>query len=133
MSWRRRIVIVGLLTTLTASTEAQSSSDGNVPRTPWGHPDLQGIWDYRTTTPLERPEEVGDAAVVTGEAVGTLVELVYRDYRAFQDWALGADWSDHLVVGLAEGGRTSLIVDPPNGRKPPLTERATEKTAESLR
>ena len=73
---------------------------------------------------------MGDTAVVTGEAVETFLELVYRDYRAFQNRVLGADWSDHLDVGLAEGGRTSLIVDPPNGRLPPLTELAIERQAE---
>jgi Spy/CpxP family protein refolding chaperone len=34
-------------------------------RTPWGHPDLQGTWDYRTLTPLQRPVELGDKAFLT--------------------------------------------------------------------
>ena len=37
------------------------------PSTPWGDPDLQGIWDYRTLTPLERPEEFADRTVATEE------------------------------------------------------------------
>ena len=41
------------------SDSAQAAADaGMMPRTPWGDPDLQGIWDYRTITPLERPEEL---------------------------------------------------------------------------
>src|SRR5262245_8407558 len=34
-------------------------------KTPWGHPDLQAIWDFRTVTPMERPTELGDKAVLT--------------------------------------------------------------------
>ncbi len=40
-----------------------------VPRTPWGHPDLQGTWDYRTITPLERPQQFGDRQYLTDEEV----------------------------------------------------------------
>ena len=36
-----------------------------VPRTPWGAPDLQGVWDFRALTPLERPEELGNKAFLT--------------------------------------------------------------------
>src|SRR5262245_49541207 len=37
------------------------------PRTPWGHPDLQGIWDYRTITPLERPSALSGKSVLTDD------------------------------------------------------------------
>ena len=40
-----------------------------VPRTPWGHPDLQGTWDYRTITPLERPQQYGDREFYTDAEV----------------------------------------------------------------
>ena len=109
MSWRRRIAIVGLLTTLTASTEAQSPSDGNDPRTPWGEPDLQSIWLYWTATPLERPEEFADREVVTAEEAAAFVSRQ-------QDGVGGetsGDWNP--LTGLLDG-RTSLLTNPTNGR-----------------
>ena len=44
---------------------AAQPADETGARTPWGHPDIQGIWDYRTLTPLERPVELGDKAFLT--------------------------------------------------------------------
>ena len=44
-----------------APAAAAKKAAAPTPRTPWGHPDLQGTWDYRTITPLERPREFGDA------------------------------------------------------------------------
>jgi hypothetical protein len=44
---------------------AQPPAAEAAPRTPWGTPDLGGIWDFRTITPLERPEEYGDRAFLT--------------------------------------------------------------------
>jgi len=51
-----------VLVTLPALTVAQ-----DVPQTPWGAPDLQGNWDFRTITPLQRPEDLGDQAFLTEE------------------------------------------------------------------
>ncbi len=101
------IVVIAALPLPPAVTTAQEPTADRFepPRTSWGDPDLQGIWDYRTTTPLERPKEWADTAVVTGEAVEAFIQLVIRDYHRDQDGILGADWSDHLEVGLAEGGR----------------------------
>ena len=52
------------------------------PRTAWGQPDLQGIWDFRTITPLQRPEELGDKEFLTEEEAANLEqEAVDRDIR----------------------------------------------------
>ena len=67
--------------------------------------------------------------VAAGEATESFLQIVHDNYAAMQDRALGADWSDFLELGLAEGGRTSLIVDPPNGRLPALTEHGTNSRA----
>ena len=51
-------------------------------RTSWGAPDLQGVWDYRTLTPLQRPEELGDKAFLTEEEAANLAqETVDRNER----------------------------------------------------
>lgn len=117
LSLAQWVVVLVAVALFPVSVLGQSPGEA-VPRTSWGHPDLQGVWDYRTTTPLERPEHLGTTAVVTGDAADALTEWRYQDNQAFQDQLLGADWSDHLDSRLAEGGRTSLIVDPPNGRIP---------------
>jgi hypothetical protein len=96
-----------------------------VPRTPWGHPDLQGTWDYRTITPLERPQQFGDREFLTDTEVKELEERA----RKRMDEAPAEDapastvhptyWTDPGRF-VADNRRTSLIVDPPNGRIPPL-------------
>ncbi len=98
------------------------------PRQADGRPDLQGIWDFRTITPLERPEEFADRRLLTDEDVAALVEraLERQVDRPPQPGSVGGynqfwmDWGTNVV----EDRRTSLIVDPPNGRLPPLTPNA---------
>ena len=96
------------------------------PRTPWGAPDLGGVWDFRTLTPLERPEVLGEKSVLTPEEAAAfrtqIIESLNADRRdgdaardverAYNDFWW--DWGDELTEDL----RTSLIVDPPNGRIP---------------
>src|SRR5262245_38601855 len=107
------------------------------PRTADGRPDLQGIWSFATLTPLERPKEFADKAVLTAEEAAAFVrqqtERQNRDNRnaqARQD-VEGAynnfwwDWGTN-VVGTR---RTSLIVDPPDGRIPPLTPEAQKRAS----
>ena len=102
------------------------------PRTAWGEPDLQGKWSYATITPLERPTEQRDREKLTTEEVSTLNEAsrTSADRRdgtpeADLERAYNAYWYDR---GKSIG-RTSLIVDPPDGRLPPLTERGRARQA----
>ena len=99
------------------------------PRTPWGEPDLQGVWDFRTITPMERPEELGDQEFLTEEeAASREQEAVDRDIRLWEQAArkteAGGDVGGYnnfwLDGGTTSTGRTSLIIDPPDGRIPPL-------------
>ena len=96
------------------------------PRTAWGDPDLGGVWDFRTITPLERPAELADKAVLTPEEAAAFAEQAIAGLnadqrpddaaqdveRAYNDFWW--DWGDSLTEDL----RTSLIVDPPDGRIP---------------
>jgi hypothetical protein len=104
------------------------------PRTPWGHPDLQGVWDYRTITPLERPGALSGKQFLTeDEATVFEREENRRQNRDLIDPAKGGlNYPPGGVVpynefwydrgnSLVESKRTSLIVDPPDGRFPPLT------------
>jgi hypothetical protein len=113
------------------------SAAGKVPRMRDGHPDLSGNWTYATLTTLERPREFGTRAFLTAEEAAeyekkTLViqdrdrrdgegpEGRGSDGRTDVDRAYGQAWWEYgsKIVGTR---RTSLIIDPPDGRIPPLT------------
>jgi hypothetical protein len=118
-----------------------------VPRTPDGRPDLQGIWDFRTITPMQRPTDLAgkdvlsdqEAAefevknqrnqdnreatavgVVNGQQSNADVERAYNDFW----WDFGKN--------IVSTKRTSLVIDPPDGRIPPLTA-AAQKRADARR
>ena len=64
----RGIAVVFTVVALTPMfATAQSTNTTEPPRTPWGTPDLQGVWDFRTLTPLERPEEFTGKELLTAE------------------------------------------------------------------
>jgi hypothetical protein len=96
-----------------------------VPRTPWGHPDLQGTWDYRTITPLERARDLGTREFYTEEEKKTLETRAGRRMDTPPDEIRPglnhAQWWTDPGRFIADGYRTSLIVDPPDGRIPALT------------
>ncbi|MEE2778231.1 MAG: hypothetical protein VYE73_15880 [Acidobacteriota bacterium] len=101
-------------------------------RTEWGAPDLRGVWDYRTITPLERPFALKDKDVLSEEEAAVFREqtLSRLDFdnreggaridveRAYNDFWW--DWGDELTADR----RSSLIIDPPDGRIPSMTEAA---------
>ena len=100
-------------------------------RAAWGDPDLQGVWDFRTITPLERPAELASKDVLTSEEAAELeTEAVQNDVdRPPQEGSVGAYnrfWFDY-GTNVVEDRRTSLIVDPPDGRLPPLRTQALEQ------
>ena len=112
-------------------------------RTPWGDPDLQGVWDFRTITPMERPLELSGRQVLTAEEAASYEARENRRQNRDlvdpeQGGAIYPPASEGGVVpynefwydrgsSLAEGGRTSLIVDPPDGRLPPLAQGAPQQ------
>lgn len=122
--------LIGAALLVSISAAAQTAAPSKTApakkwRTPWGEPDLQGTWSNATTTPLERPAKYNGREFKTAEerAAEDKETAIGRDKRhapgSTEDvadaynavwWERG--WSD---------GRTSLIYDPPDGRKPPLT------------
>ena len=107
------------------------------PRTPWGDPDLQGIWNFATSTPLERPADVGEKPVLSDtEAEEFEEKLAFGLTRDRRDGGNEADvrraynehWMDPRRLQLTDK-RTSLIVDPPDGRIPPRVPLTPERKA----
>ncbi len=121
----------------TASAAQAAEQPYTAPRTPDGQPDLQGFWTNQTYTRLERPDGVTtpfyteeEVAAIEGRAAtresaqtdpGTIPDVHY-DFTQF-----GLDRSQS---GFARNLRTSLIVDPPNGKLPPVTAEGQRRAAE---
>jgi len=106
------------------------------PKTTWGDPDLQGIWNFATSTPLERPSDVADKAVLSdAEAEQFEEKLAFNLSRDRRDGGNAADvaraynehWMDPRRLEILDDRRTSLIVDPPDGRIPPRVPPSPER------
>ena len=116
--------------------DTPGSAASTIPRTAWGDPDLQGVYTFATPTPLVRPDSLGDKDRFTDEEIA---ELDAADAAAREadipnppPGQLGASYNAFWTS--SEKGRrinrTSLIVDPPDGRMPPLTERGEQILAD---
>ena len=109
-------------------------------RTPWGEPNLQGIWNNPVVVPLERAEEFGTRGELTAEEIAEIEqELLDIAQGAGRDSQEGRGtevdvaraYNEHWFgdPSMTRGTRTSMVVDPPNGRIPPLTSEAEEAIA----
>ena len=110
-----------------------------LPRTPWGAPDLQGVWDFRTLTPMERPDELEAKDVYTEEEAAEfearrLAEIAALDDEEPADIVGNYNqfWFDRGTT-VVQSNRTSLVTDPPDGRIPPLTAAAEARRAAEAR
>src|SRR6266478_4220367 len=129
---------------------AAKAKTGTVPHTPDGHPDLQGVWTNATITPLERP------AALAGKATLTDAEATEFEKYAAKELQDVDGKSEHPLLAAAgsngTGGynilfidrgtelarvdgvkRTSLIIDPPDGKVPPITAEARQRNAAIIR
>ena len=104
-------------------------------KTPWGEPDLQGIWTDEFDTPLQRPAEYANQEFFTDAQRQELdkqrAQLFGSDPRQERGTAVdvGGAYNTAFLTIKHAGARTSLIVDPPNGRIPPLTPEAQKAAA----
>ena len=139
------LLLLALLVAPIGLSTAQSAEDYTVPRTEWGQPDLQGIWNFNSSTPMQRPERFGTQEFLTPEEVE-------QDRTRQAAARVAADAAEAKLnlnpqappVGQSTGGynsfwyetasigenvRTSLIVYPENGRLPARVEGAAVHTA----
>lgn len=132
---------VGLVSSLNAQAPASKdeakAKNFKVSRTAWGDPDIQGIWNFGTITPLQRPlkGEFADRENLTPEEIAAINHREANrasaenrknlDKETDRDLAYNQEWWDRGV----SVGRTSLITDPSNGRLPPYTKAGRERLA----
>ena len=123
------LVAIGVAVFATVSSSAQTP-----PRTPWGDPDLQGTYTntYEQGTPLERPEQFAGRRLedVTGAELARIrQDIQKRTISNFEGPIHAPDhwWQDNL--NLDRGSQAWLIVDPPDGKVPPLTAEAQRRAA----
>jgi hypothetical protein len=119
----------------TAGANSEAARNPTPPRTPWGEPDLQGTWTFKTITPLERPAEFAGKEFLTESEAA---ELEKRAAVANSDEERPADAARDVAAAyndfwwdrgdkVVKSRRSSLIIDPPDGRVPPLTPEARKR------
>jgi hypothetical protein len=118
-----------MVVSLTAVPAAAQTAATGAPRTAWGAPALGGIWDFRTMTPLERPRDLGEQEFWSAEEAAAYQQrtLERRQRNPLAPSSVHAVWWLDNGTELTEDRRTSLIVDPPDGRLPPLTPSAASR------
>jgi len=131
-----------------ASLVAQTRASWTPPLTPDGHPDLEGVWENNSATPLERPAQLAQKPRLTDEELEAMKRRAAALFNAETDAVFGDSLylsllADRRYSGLGATGtysqnwlpdryfehRTSLIVDPADGRLPPMTGEATAARA----
>src|SRR3954467_7660771 len=142
----RGFLIMLSLAALTAAGSAQTRSAAkpySPPKTPWGEPDLRGTYtsDNSIGVPFERPPQYGDRPTLTDEEFAAKeranAEQVAKDNNerpevAFeQDEAANNAPRNWLERGTKLSHASSLVVDPPNGRLPPLTPQGQQRAAQN--
>ena len=158
MTGQSRLSRVGVLAVLLAimalasGLAAQSPASWTAPRTAWGDPDLQGVWQTANTgTPMQRPTELGDRELLTSEEIAERVAALTdrpppaesddpedprsaaqaASARPSEQGIFGQEYNRFWVVAdpraVTPWNRTSLVIDPPNGRTPPITLATIER------
>ena len=134
-----RNFLIAIFMSLLSPLAVSQPSDYEPPRAPDGHPDLQGTFTFRTLTPMQRPTELGERSVLTEEeaAEWTAFENRRQNRDLIIDSVGGAQYPPGVISynefwyergdDTVVDRRTSLIVDPPNGRIPALTEEALQR------
>lgn len=139
-----RLVLASLVLAPFGLSLAQAA-DFTAPRTQWDQPDLQGVWNFNSSTPMQRPERFGTQEFLT-------TEEVEQDRQRQEERRMAADAAEaervlnpqappvgestggynnfwYETASIGENVRTSLIVYPPNGRLPATVEGAAVHTA----
>ena len=133
----RLFAALGFAVAFASPSPSAQTKGGTLPRTPDGHPDLQGIWDFRSATPLERPARFAGREFMTPEEVVEYERLALAredgrppdDARSLEEQSVHPVWWLDYGKKVVKTARTSLIVDPPDGKMPPMTAEGRDRAA----
>src|SRR5713226_2944988 len=141
----RLLQLIGVVTTVVVVSFAMATIAGQAPakqgpvgKTSWGEPNLQGIWGLEYQIPLERPDKYKDKAFFTDAELAALDKEraakpqfgEKRGEKGTERDVAGAYDSAVFLTRRHTGKRTSLIVDPPDGKIPPLTPAVQQRNKE---
>jgi len=127
------IVVAGILKVSRSSVEGTAASTGPAPQTAWGEPDLQGIWTDVFQTPLQRPAKYANQELFSDQERAELdtqrSAIPRRDHRVERGSERDVAGAYNAVFQSVKptGRRTSLVVDPPDGRIPSMTPEAMKR------
>jgi hypothetical protein len=136
------LIAAAWLSTLAVAGQSPSAANAAAttyatPRTPDGQPDLQGYWTNAGYTPLERPDNVTKEFFTPEEAAQFEKQFVEYEAAQTEPGTIPDVHYDHTqfgldrsVAGYSSNVRTTLIVDPPNGKLPPLSAEGQRRAAE---
>jgi len=140
---KRLVLVIGAAAAVAAAVVLlrPTATDEGL-QTPWGEPDLQGLWTYEVEVPLQRSASLGNKETLTdeeraaldkerAEILGRTAQGVRRYERGTEQDVGGAYNAAIFTTHRPTGQRTSLIIDPPDGQIPPLTPEAQKKRAEN--
>jgi hypothetical protein len=134
--WWGTLPAAGQAPSAAATTNGTPATPYRAPRTPDGQPDLQGFWTNTTYTPLERPTDVTKEFYTREEALALAKQAATAESEQTEPGTIPDVHYDFTQFGLDrnQGGmalnlRTSMIVDPRDGRIPPMTEEGQKRTA----
>ena len=126
-----------LMAALASAALAPAAAAQSSLRTPDGHPDLQGLWNFSTATPMQRPEELAGRTALSAEEAAEYEQALAERRRAGDSTSptasLEARVSYEQAIWFEQGNslerqRTSLIIAPPNGRIPAVRPDAAART-----
>lgn len=123
-------VLCASVITAAFSASPVFAQDYEVPRTAWGQPDLQGVWNFSSDVPMQRPARFGDRQFLSEQEIADIrAAQAARDASSDAALAIGGvdeSYNDFWIenAGIGDTVRTSHIVYPENGRLPPLVEGA---------
>jgi hypothetical protein len=135
LTWRTTMLLI--TAALAAFAQKVPANKWTPPRTPWGDPDLQGVWNNSTITELERPQELSGKQVLADDEAAALEKKaasnrVDRPPREGDPGTYNQFWFDR-GTRVVPTKRTSLIIDPPDGRLPPLTAAGQKRQEERFK
>jgi hypothetical protein len=131
------VCVVAIIITVAVPVLAQTPKNWVPPKTPWGDPDLQGIWPGNMGVPMQRPQNLGERTTLTDEEFAQRVAQAKRqveaDSQSFaaSDTRVGIGPPSYWTERGKPTRQTSLIIDPPNGRLPPLMPEAEKYRQEA--